>query len=62
MRYLVPIGLILALAACGVKTDLKPQAGDSLPPAPYGRADVPTSAQLLTPPPQRPGGGGSAPG
>jgi hypothetical protein len=52
MRYLLPAVALLALSACGVRTDLKPQAGDSLPPAPYGRTDVPTSAQLLAPPPQ----------
>jgi hypothetical protein len=52
MRYALPLVLLLALSACGVKTDLKPQAGDSLPPAPYGRADVPTSTQLLQMPPQ----------
>jgi hypothetical protein len=52
MRCAVPIALLLALSACGVKTDLKPQAGDSLPAAPYGRADVPSSAQLLEAPPQ----------
>lgn len=52
MRYAVPIALLLALSACGVRTDLKPQAGKTLPVAPYGRADVPTSAELLQPPAQ----------
>lgn len=52
MRYAVPVALVLALSACGVKTELKPQAGDSLPVAPHGRADIPTSAQLLEVPPQ----------
>ena len=52
MRHAISIALLLALSACGVKTDLKPQAGDSLPPAPYGRADTPTSAQLMEAPPQ----------
>jgi hypothetical protein len=52
MRYLVPAVLLLALSACGVKTDLRPQAGKSLPVAPYGRADVPTATQLLQSPPQ----------
>ncbi len=52
MRYALPLVLILALSACGVKTDLQPQAGDSLPPAPYGRVDTPTSAQLLAAPAQ----------
>jgi hypothetical protein len=52
MRYAVPVALLLALSACGVKNDLKPQAGRTLPVAPYGRADVPTSAELLDPLPQ----------
>ncbi|MFT4025507.1 MAG: hypothetical protein QM676_01700 [Novosphingobium sp.] len=52
MRYVLPLVLLLALSACGVRTDLKPQVGDSLPPAPYGREDKPTSAQLLVSPPQ----------
>ena len=47
MRYAVPAALLMALSACGVKTDLKPQVGDSLPVAPHGRTDTPTSAQLL---------------
>ena len=52
MRYVLPVALLMALSACGVRTDLKPQAGEVLPPAPYGRADKPTSAQLLTSPAQ----------
>ncbi|MDB5726466.1 MAG: hypothetical protein JWQ16_3220 [Novosphingobium sp.] len=52
MRYAVPIALLMALSACGVKTDLKPRTGGTLPVAPYGRADVPTSAELLQAPPQ----------
>ena len=39
--------LALGLAACGAQQDLKPQAGQSLPPAPYGRSDPPTAAELL---------------
>ena len=42
----------LALAGCGVRTDLKPKVGQSLPVAPYGRQDAPTSAELLMPRPQ----------
>ncbi len=52
MRYAVPIALLMALSACGVKTDLKPQMGRPLPVAPYGRTDVPTSVELLQSPPQ----------
>ena len=52
MRRLVPLLGLLALCACGVRTDLKPQAGKALPPAPYGRAERPTAAELLVPRPQ----------
>ena len=52
MRVAVPLLVLLALSACGVRTDLKPQAGKSLPPAPYGRSERPTAAELLTPRPQ----------
>jgi hypothetical protein len=44
--------LTMALAACGVRADLKPQAGKELPQAPYGREAKPSSAQLLVPPQQ----------
>lgn len=47
MRYALPVALLLALSACGVRNDLKPEAGKSLPVAPYGRADTPPSAELL---------------
>lgn len=46
-RAAIAIPMFLALAACGAQRDLKPVAGQSLPPAPYGRADRPTSAELL---------------
>jgi hypothetical protein len=49
MRTALALIALLALSACGVRTDLKPQAGKSLPPAPYGREEQPTSAELLTP-------------
>ena len=52
MRMLAVVTLGLALAACGVRADLKPQAGKSLPVAPYGRGAQPSSAQLLAPTPQ----------
>ena len=38
---------LLALSACGVKTDLKPAQGEALPVAPYGRAERPSSKELL---------------
>ena len=44
--------LALALAACGSQKDLEPVAGASLPPAPYGRTDPPTAAELLVQDPQ----------
>lgn len=52
MRKLLPLLIIPALAACGVKADLKPQAGNALPVAPYGRGDQPNSAELLETTPQ----------
>ncbi|MDE2303310.1 MAG: hypothetical protein KGK11_12205 [Sphingomonadales bacterium] len=46
----------LALAGCGVRTDLKPAPGHLLPKPPYGRADPRTSGELLSVAPQsRPG-------
>ena len=42
----------LALAGCARKTALEPQAGASLPPAPYGANGKPTSTELLALEPQ----------
>ena len=42
---------LLALAACGRKTDLEPAAGMQLPPPPYGREEPLTAAELLDLPP-----------
>lgn len=50
-KLIVPI-LLLALAACGVRADLKPQAGKQLPVAPYGREAQPSAVQLLVSTPQ----------
>ena len=47
MRRLIVPALVLALAGCGVRADLKPQAGKQLPVAPFGREEAPSSAQLL---------------
>jgi predicted small lipoprotein YifL len=52
MRRVLAVALVLALAACGQKTDLKPVAGKQLPPPPYGREERPSVARLLDPPPQ----------
>ncbi|HEY6816770.1 MAG TPA: hypothetical protein VI168_14625 [Croceibacterium sp.] len=49
---LAPLALVLLLAACGAQRDLAPQAGKSLPPAPYGRADRPNPEELLEPTPE----------
>jgi hypothetical protein len=52
MRVATALILLTALSACGVRADLKPQAGKSLPVAPYGRDATPTSTQLLESTPQ----------
>ena len=52
MRNLAVLTMLLALAACGVRADLKPQAGEQLPVAPYGRESRPSSEQLLETTPQ----------
>jgi hypothetical protein len=52
MRRAFALALLLALAACGQKTDLTPAASNQLPPAPYGREEPLTAEALLVPPPQ----------
>jgi hypothetical protein len=52
MRKTAAVILMLGLAACGVRADLKPQAGQQLPVMPYGREQQPSAAQLLVPSPQ----------
>jgi hypothetical protein len=47
-----PLVLLLLLGACGAQRDLEPQAGKSLPPPPYGRADPPSAEELLEPTPE----------
>jgi len=49
-----PLALALgaALAACGQTRALEPPPGESLPQAPYGRADPPTAEELLELDPQ----------
>ena len=44
--------LVLTLAACGTQQDLEPLAGQSLPPAPYARAEPLTPEELLELDPQ----------
>lgn len=57
MRRAVPpalmlVPVILLTAACGQRAVLKPHAGNTLPPAPYGREDQPSAEALLKPTPQ----------
>ncbi len=52
MRRSLALLLVPIIAACGVKADLKPQAGKSLPVAPYGRDDKPGPEALLATTPQ----------
>ena len=53
IRSAAAFALALVLAACGNRVDLRPAAGESLPPAPVGRADAPTAEELLTRTPQQ---------
>lgn len=52
MRVLAALVLVVALAGCGVRRDLKPTAGKSLPVAPYGREETPSANALLRTPVQ----------
>lgn len=52
MRRVMALSLLFVLGACGVRADLKPQAGKTLPVAPYGRGEQLSSAQLLEATPQ----------
>ena len=48
MKSLLVLGLAFVLLGCGAARDLKPLAGGTLPPAPYGATATPTPKQLLT--------------
>lgn len=48
MRKIVIIAL-LALSACGNRTQLRPEPGKALPPAPLGDKTPPAPNELLTP-------------
>ncbi|MCL4672753.1 MAG: hypothetical protein KJZ64_07405 [Sphingomonadaceae bacterium] len=43
---------VLALAACGQRADLKPLAGETLPPPPLGASEPKSPEELLKPAPQ----------
>ena len=42
--------LALALAGCAQRAELRPAAGESLPPAPFGARTTPDAGALLEPP------------
>ncbi len=54
MIRLLPFAVLIltGLAGCGAQRDLQPAVGNTLPPAPYGRSDPRTSAELLVLDPQ----------
>jgi hypothetical protein len=52
-RLVLIVPLVLVAAACAQKRDLKPVAGQALPPAPYGSDHQPSAAELLQPTPQQ---------
>ncbi|MEG3181794.1 hypothetical protein [Sphingomonas sp. LT1P40] len=52
MRVALIVLAALAVAACGNKAELKPAAGASLPPKPYGAVATPTPDQLVEASPQ----------
>lgn len=49
MRRLVVALSLLSMAACGGREELRPAAGETLPPKPYAAATPPTPSQLMTP-------------
>ena len=51
-RPVALLALVVALAACGSRADLKPAAGKALPVGPLGRDDRPTAEELLVRPQQ----------
>lgn len=46
-RLAFAVPLVLLAAACAQKKDLKPVAGEPLPPAPYGSDHQPSAEELL---------------
>jgi len=51
-RLVLPAVLVLALSACGQRADLKPRAGQDLPPPPYGSESRSKAEALLQITPQ----------
>jgi hypothetical protein len=49
MRNLGIAALALAMTACGGREELRPAAGESLPPKPYAAEARPSPSQLMTP-------------
>ena len=49
MRHALALFAFAALAACGQQADLKPAAGNSMPPAPYASERQLTTEELLEP-------------
>lgn len=47
-RLFIIVPLVLLAAACAQKKDLKPIAGEPLPPAPYGSDHQKSAEELLT--------------
>lgn len=47
IRTLVLLGAAMTLSACGARAPLMPVAGASLPVAPHGTSEQPTSDELL---------------
>jgi len=50
MKAMAAAALLLALAACGQREELRPAPGEALPVAPVGAEKAPTAAELLEPP------------
>lgn len=50
MKKAALILALLALSACGQRSALALKPGQTLPPAPYGRADRPAATELLKTP------------
>lgn len=49
MRPLFALAAVLAITACGQRADLKPLAGESLPPPPVGETEPKSPEELLAP-------------